>query len=319
MDGYDVIASLKKSEKTKDIPVIFVSSLNDVGDEKKGLTLGAMDYITKPFSSAIVKLRVQNQIKLIIQTRLIMEKEIAEKKLIAESNALEHANLMKTEIMQTISHETRTPLAVIMSYAEVTAREARKSGVGKEFVSNLDTIAGEARRMAEMMEDLRQTALMKEVSKKRTAIDLKAFVSRISGLYSKLLELNNIKLNLDIPDGLPHVYCNENELMQVFINLLRNSEKHTENGSVTISAGFKSHTDMVEVKVSDTGEGISPDILPYVFERGVNGEKESTGYGLAICRDILTSCGGGIRIENSTTKGTDVVFDLILYKGNEEK
>ena len=61
MDGYDVIAALKKSEKTQHIPVIFISGLSETEDEKKGLDLGAADYITKPFSPDIVKLKVGNQ------------------------------------------------------------------------------------------------------------------------------------------------------------------------------------------------------------------------------------------------------------------
>ena len=69
MDGYEVIAMLKKSEKTRDIPVIFVTGMNSAVDEEKGFALGAADYITKPFSSALVKLRVQNQIKLLEQFR----------------------------------------------------------------------------------------------------------------------------------------------------------------------------------------------------------------------------------------------------------
>jgi len=69
MDGYAVITALKKSEKTKDIPVIFISGLDKIEAEEAGLALGAVDYIPKPFNAAIVKLRVRNQIRLIEQVR----------------------------------------------------------------------------------------------------------------------------------------------------------------------------------------------------------------------------------------------------------
>jgi diguanylate cyclase (GGDEF)-like protein len=71
MDGYAVLVELKKNEKTQDIPIIFVTGLSHSDYEEKGLTLGAADYITKPFSSAIVKLRVLNQIKMQEQLRII--------------------------------------------------------------------------------------------------------------------------------------------------------------------------------------------------------------------------------------------------------
>ncbi|MDR3000750.1 MAG: diguanylate cyclase [Fibromonadaceae bacterium] len=71
MDGYDVISELKISDVTRNIPVIFITGLSNVGDEEKGLALGAADYIAKPFSPAIVKLRVKNQIKMLEQFRVI--------------------------------------------------------------------------------------------------------------------------------------------------------------------------------------------------------------------------------------------------------
>jgi diguanylate cyclase (GGDEF)-like protein len=71
MDGYQVITELKKQEKTKQIPVIFITGLDSVEAEERGLALGAADYISKPFHSPIVRLRVQNQIKIIEQYRII--------------------------------------------------------------------------------------------------------------------------------------------------------------------------------------------------------------------------------------------------------
>jgi len=71
MDGYDVISRLKKGNKTNEIPVIFITGLTGVEEEEKGLSLGAVDYISKPFSPAIVKLRVRSQMQMLNQIRLI--------------------------------------------------------------------------------------------------------------------------------------------------------------------------------------------------------------------------------------------------------
>ena len=71
MNGYAVIYALKSSEKTRDIPVMFITGLGNIDDEEKGLALGAADYIYKPFSPAIVKLRVRNQIEMLNQLRMI--------------------------------------------------------------------------------------------------------------------------------------------------------------------------------------------------------------------------------------------------------
>ncbi|MCL2028990.1 MAG: ATP-binding protein, partial [Deltaproteobacteria bacterium] len=84
MDGYEVMAALKASEKTQNIPVIFISALNDLEDGEKGLSLGAAEYIAKPFRSAIVKLRVKNQIKIPGQLRAV-EYDIMKYKLTSDA------------------------------------------------------------------------------------------------------------------------------------------------------------------------------------------------------------------------------------------
>jgi len=71
MDGYEVITRLKSSDNTKDIPVLFITGLSDENAEEKGLALGASDYISKPFNSAIVTLRVRNQIQILEQIKII--------------------------------------------------------------------------------------------------------------------------------------------------------------------------------------------------------------------------------------------------------
>lgn len=71
LDGYEVISLLKSSERTQELPVIFITGLGNVEAEEKGLALGASDYISKPFSSAIVKLRVQNQVQIMKHIKMI--------------------------------------------------------------------------------------------------------------------------------------------------------------------------------------------------------------------------------------------------------
>jgi signal transduction histidine kinase len=97
-------------------------------------------------------------------------------------------------------------------------------------------------------------------------------------------------------------------------NLLRNADTHTETGSIAVQtqAVWKDGSGYVKVTVSDTGTGIAPSLLPRVFERGVHGEGQSDGYGLAICKDIITAYGGEIYIE-SGGGGTSAIFTLPVY------
>ncbi|MDR2571025.1 MAG: response regulator [Oscillospiraceae bacterium] len=126
MDGYEVLAELKRSEKTRNIPVIFITGLSEVEDETKGLTLGAADYITKPFSAEIVRLRVHNQIKIIRQMRLIIDKELSEK-----------VNQAQMEFMLNMSHEMLTPMNAIIDMTQ-TARKNENPGGTTNCLNEID-------------------------------------------------------------------------------------------------------------------------------------------------------------------------------------
>ena len=126
MDGHDVLSALKNSEKTKNIPVIFVTALSNPSEEEKGLALGASDYITKPFASAIVKLRVHNQIKLINQMQMIIDKEIEEK-----------SNRTKLEFLLNMSHEMLTPMNAIMGMTQILLR-GQSTGETRELLNEID-------------------------------------------------------------------------------------------------------------------------------------------------------------------------------------
>ena len=126
MDGHAVLSALKSSEKTKNIPVIFVTALSTANEEEKGLALGASDYITKPFIYPIVKLRVQNQIKIINQMRLIIEKELVEK-----------SNRTKFEFFSKMSHEMLTPMNAILGITHILKR-SHTTGETKEGLDEIE-------------------------------------------------------------------------------------------------------------------------------------------------------------------------------------
>jgi putative two-component system response regulator len=138
MSGYEAITVLKNSEKTKDIPVIFITGLSAREDEEKGLALGAEDYIVKPFSDSIVNLRVQNQIKIKNHTRLIIEKEISEKN--------NHANMATIHALSKLAEsrddDTGTHIERTSSFCRIIGEKLLEKGlygdtVDKTFVENV--------------------------------------------------------------------------------------------------------------------------------------------------------------------------------------
>ena len=116
MDGFEVLNALKASEKTRDIPVIFITGLDSVKDEEKGLALGASDFIHKPFSNSIVQSRVRNQMQLVNQIReLVMLQEELE----TAVKTAEAANQTKSAFLARMSHEIRTPLNAVIGISEI--------------------------------------------------------------------------------------------------------------------------------------------------------------------------------------------------------
>ena len=111
LSGFDVITTLKQMDETRDIPVIFVTGLNNAEDEEKGLALGAEDYINKPFSPSIVRLRVQNQIKMQNQIRTIHNLSITDT-LTGAANRRHFNDRLNKEWKRAVRE--KTPLSVLM-------------------------------------------------------------------------------------------------------------------------------------------------------------------------------------------------------------
>jgi len=236
------------------------------------------------------------------------ETRLKERELALEKTALERVNSLKTELTRTVSHEMRTPLAVMMGFAELTAENARRKGIEGITAEHMDTIAAEARRMTIMLEELSAPLLIKEFSKDRWEISPIGVIQQITGLYEMILERKKVRLIVDLPQDLPAVYVNEHELTQVMFNLIRNADRHTDSGAVNVSATAADNE--VTFTVTDTGAGIDPELLPRVFDRGTSGEQGGMGFGLAICKDIIEAHGGKIWLESEQGKGTTASFTL---------
>ena len=238
--------------------------------------------------------------------------KLKERELAVEKTSLERVNHLKTGLMRTVSHEMRTPLAVMMGFAELSAEDLRKSQDNEKcaIAESLDVIAAEARRMTILLEELSAPMFLREFSMDKREISVENVIRKIAGLYEKVLERKNVNLRLELQDNLPTVYGNDYELRQVMFNLLRNADKHTKNGEIIVSGESREETGELVVTVKDTGAGIPQDLLPRLFTRGVSGEKGGMGFGLAICRDIIEAAGGRIGIGSEPGAGTKVWFTI---------
>jgi signal transduction histidine kinase len=237
----------------------------------------------------------------------------AEQKLTLENAALDRLNQMKTDLMATVSHETRTPLAVMSGYAELIAKELRHKGVDAQTAADLDQISEEIQRVAGILEEMQRLSGESDNAARKDWVQLSEIINQSARLYKPILERKNTKLAVRLPESLPQVFANAGELTQILFNLLQNARNHTESGVVTISASFADGE--IAVTASDTGTGIPPEFLPHAFERHSHGDAGGTGLGLSICKEIAEAHGGRITIESKIGKGTAVTFTLPANRG----
>ena len=233
-----------------------------------------------------------------------------EQELIVENTALARLNHIKTELMDTISHEARTPLAVLASYSSLVSIELKKKKGNEQMVANLNKIVEEAKRIANLIDSMNKIALNKEKSKKRINLNLGELIEQTAGLYYHIFERNNIEMELSLDNAL-YVFVSPEELTQVLFNLLQNAKTHTEQGKVSVIA--KRKDDKIVVIISDTGTGIPPELLPHLFERGVSSTAHGMGIGLMVCKEIIEAHDGTIAVESKLTginKGAKITFTL---------
>ncbi len=217
---------------------------------------------------------------------------------------------LKSDLLRNISHEMKTPLAVMSGYAQLVLSDvAGESGAKKPTIEALNIVSREAQRLSRLVDRL---ILVEETqTPELTTLDLSDIIERARGICELMCERRGNRLVIDIANPLPTVLANQDMLLQVLINLLTNSNRHTFGGEITIRALSAPEGDNITVSIIDTGEGIPPELLPNIFKReAIGGSTRGHGHGLPICREIITNFGGEISVRNSGPTGTEVCFTL---------
>jgi len=235
--------------------------------------------------------------------------EIQRQILAADNAALDRINRLRAEMMETISHEARTPLAILASYTSLISMELEQENTSPQISADLDIIAVEAKRVANLIDHMKNLPLKKDKAIERVELDMCKLAAQTAELYRHILERISVSLVTEIPADLPNVLGSADELTQVVFNLLQNAKIHSEAGG-TITVRLEMQGSELITAVADTGAGVEPDILPRVFERGVYGSAGGSGLGLSICKEIIEAHGGRIWIESEAGKGTTAAFSL---------
>ena len=225
---------------------------------------------------------------------------------------------MRRELVGNISHELRTPLANIRAVVETLKDGAIDDReVARDFLTSVNS---QVERMTQILAELAELSRIEsgraQLRLEETSLNL--IVRQVVGELNPFAEGQKVTVDIDDTPELPMVRADGGQIRQVVTNLLHNAIKFTpEGGRVLISTVARSNS--VEVSISDTGAGISPDDIPHVFERFYKVDKArsggGTGMGLAIAKHIVKAHGGSIWVESEEGKGSVFYFRLPLVAG----
>jgi PAS domain S-box-containing protein len=227
----------------------------------------------------------------------------------------EAANRTKDEFLATLSHELRTPLNAILGWSQLL----RMGGVqGEEFQHALETIERNGRAQARLVDDLLDLSriITGKLKLEAQVVDLPTIVDAALDSVRPTAEARGVRLLPVLDSHATPVKGDANRLQQIAWNLLTNAVKFTPQGG-RVEVYLTRVDDRAELVVNDTGAGISPEFLPYVFDRLRQADSSSTrrhgglGLGLAIVRHLVELHGGDVRA-NSAGLGHGATFTVSL-------
>ena len=211
-----------------------------------------------------------------------------------------------------IAHELRNPLATIKAQLESV-----KDGVVSPDEALIESISEDVNLLSRLVDDLRELALVEsgQLRLERIPLDVKELMEGLVVRYSADLEAGGIRIVIDVETGLPEIQADEMRMTQILSNLLKNSIYHSREGGL-ITLGARRKEDFLEIRVADTGVGIAPEDLPFIFDRFYRrellrgNEGGSAGIGLTVSRSLVEAHGGSIRAESEPGKGTTIYFTV---------
>ena len=230
----------------------------------------------------------------------------------AMADALQHMNHLQRQMIADIAHELRTPLSNIRGYIE--AVRDRVIEPDEETIATLDE---EALLLSRLVEDLQELSLFEagQMTLERQPEDITDLVMHTTDAMSTAATARGIRIERRLDGGVPLVSIDYHRISQVLRNLLDNALAHTPQGG-RVTVGLTHTAGEVTVSVSDTGDGIEPEDLPYVFDRFYRADKSRTratggsGLGLTISKGLVEAHGGRLQVESAPGEGSRFFFTI---------
>lgn len=230
------------------------------------------------------------------------------------------ADELKSEFVSIVSHELKTPVALIKGYVSTMRREDVEWD-REVLADSLQVIEEEADRLTDLIENLLDASRLQVggMQLKRTDIAMRKLVTRLAERFK--VQTDQHKIIVDIPKDFPVVIADELRIEQVISNLISNAIKYAPEGEIRISGQI--HPEQVCICVTDEGPGIATGDLPFIFDRFYRARETSrktkgAGLGLYLARAIVEAHNGRMWGDPKTDKGARICFSLPREQENEQ-
>ncbi|HJW08365.1 MAG TPA: hybrid sensor histidine kinase/response regulator, partial [Holophagaceae bacterium] len=284
MNGYEACKRIKMDPDSAVIPVIFLSAMDDTLDKVRAFEVGGSDYLTKPFQAEEVMARVTHHIQL-SRMQAFLE---TQNRMLLEANAkLQELDHMKAQFTAMLVHDIRNPVS-LMALALSLLKETGE--IPPRILEGAEQAIQKANGLLESMLELFRSE-SKGVALEASPIPAAGLLESLAQAHRPLAERKRIRFETDWPGDLPVLQGDAQKLDRIFSNLLGNALKFTpEDGLIRLSAevvdgqGVEQGLRWLRVGVEDSGPGIPPEDLPFIFDpfHQAQGPDHAQGVGLGL-------------------------------------
>jgi len=330
MDGFELARIIKSRKKTENIPIVFLTA-SCINEEfkRKGFEIGAVDYLTKPIDDFLLINRINVYLKLIEKERKMnIRLQEQAKELKRAKDVAEAANEAKDMFLANISHEFRTPLNILLGATQIT----------KYYLENdkvLDREKINAKATTQIQNCYRLIRLVNNLIDV-TKIDSGDFALNISTCNIieiventvkssvKYATLKNIEIIFDTDVEEVVLVCDSDAIERIMLNLLSNAIKFTPlDGNIFVNISICDNS--IQIRVKDSGIGISKDKHKMIFERFKQADNlftrscEGSGIGLNIVKSLIEMHDGTIGVNSELLKGSEFIVEIPISEiSNDE-
>lgn len=291
MDGFDTCYQIKNNEKTKDIPIIFMTALSDTDDKVKGFKMGAVDYVTKPFQQEEILARINTHL-----TIRRLQKE------------LQHQNAELDAFGHTVAHDLKSPLGSIVALSDLLIET--DTSLSPKSLQHLTYLRQAAYKMADIINALLLLAGISKQSVETSTLNMQSILEQVQQRLMYMFE--EYQAEIIIPSEWPVVRGYAPWVEEIWVNYLINGLKyggsppHLELGATIVG-------EAVEFWVRDNGEGLPLEAqvnLFTPFNRLNQGRAHGHGLGLSIVQRVAEKLGGRVGVNSEVGQGCTFYFTL---------